>query len=238
MRIATFSDIHGNLNALEVVLDQIEREKPDAIYCLGDLVGYGAYPNEVIKAVSARAFPTIMGNYDDGVGFDRENCGCAYTTEEARALGDISLHWTRDKVNDSNKALLRSLLPFIRLQCDGKSILLVHGSPRRINEYVYEDRSVASLERIAASANADLLVFGHTHLPYIRQVGGTLFVNDGSVGKPKDGDPRAAFVLLEIGSTIKATIKRVSYDAVAAAAAVRANGLPEHYADVLLTAQG
>ena len=117
-------------------------------------------------------------------------------------------------------------------------MLLVHGSPRKINEYVYEDRAPASLERIAAGAEADVLVMGHTHLPYAKEVAGVLLVNDGSAGKPKDGDPRAAYALLEVGAEVEATFRRVPYDVEAAAAAVRAGGLPEHYADVLVTARG
>jgi putative phosphoesterase len=146
-----------------------------------------------------------MGNYDDGVGFGRDDCGCAYKTAEMRHLGDLSLQWTKGHVTAENKAFLRSLLPNIRLDITGKRALLVHGSPRKINEYVYEDRLPASLGHIAQSAEADLLVFGHTHLPYVKEVAGVLLVNDGSVGKPKDRDPRAAYALLDVGSVLEAT---------------------------------
>jgi putative phosphoesterase len=238
MRLAIFSDIHANLHALEAVLRDIDAQRPDAVYCLGDLVGYGAYPNEVIVLIRERGIPTIMGNYDDGVGFDRDDCGCAYRTDVDRRLGHLSLLWTREQVSAENKAFLRALLPHIRLDLDGWPALLVHGSPRKINEYVYEDRRQASLERIAASSGAELLVMGHTHLPYIKQVAGTLLVNDGSVGKPKDGDPRAAYALLQMDAEIRVTIRRVAYDVAAAVAAVRASGLPEHHADLLLRATG
>jgi putative phosphoesterase len=238
MRIAVLSDIHANLHALRAVLDDIATQAPDAIDCLGDLVGYGAYPNEVIELIHERRIPTIMGNYDDGVGYDRDDCGCAYTTDEGRRLGDLSLHWTREHVTDDNKALLRALLPSIRLEASGQRVMLVHGSPRKINEYVYADRPPASLERIARSAEADVLVFGHTHLPYIQQVADVLLVNDGSVGKPKDGDPRAAYALLDIGAKVDVALRRVASDVSAAAAAVRASGLPEHFADLLIEARG
>lgn len=238
MKIAIFSDIHGNLHALQAVLADIDRQQLDQVYCLGDLVGYGAHPNEVIDLIRTRQIPTIMGNYDDGVGFDKDDCGCAYTDDEMRRLGDLSLAWSKAHVTPENKAFLRSLLPNIRFEVHGKRVLLVHGSPRRINEYVYEDRAPASLARIAATANADVLVFGHTHLPYVKDVDGVLFVNDGSVGKPKDGDPRAAYAILEIGNEVKVTIQRVPYDVAAAAAAVRASGLPLHFAELLETARG
>ena len=238
MRIAIFSDIHGNRHALGAVLADIDREAPDRVYCLGDLVGYGAYPNEVIERIMDRGIPTIMGNYDDGVGFDKEECGCAYTDPEMRKLGDKSLTWTREVVTPENKQFLRSLPPSIRFKEAGKGFLLVHGSPRKINEYVYEDRPLANLERIARSAEADVLVFGHTHLPYVKEVAGVLLVNDGSVGKPKDGDARAGYVMLETGDQVKVEFRRVPYDVAAAAAAIRASGLPAHFAGLLECACG
>jgi putative phosphoesterase len=238
MRIATFSDIHGNVHALRAVLAEIERLAPDEVVCLGDLVGYGAFPNEVIEVVRQGGMPTIMGNYDDGVGWDKDDCGCAYTDPEQARLGHLSLKWSRARVTPENKLFLRGLLTNVRLEAAGKRVLLVHGSPRRINEYVYQDRPLSSLQRIAASARSDVLVFGHTHLPYTKMVDGVLFVNDGSVGKPKDGDARAAFAILEIEEAVNATIHRVPYDVAAAAAAVRASGLPTHFADLLERASG
>jgi putative phosphoesterase len=238
MRIAVFSDVHSNVHALRVVLEDIDRRQPDRIYCLGDLVGYGAYPNEVIEIIRSRGIPTIMGNYDDGVGHDKDDCGCAYTDPEMRRLGEVSLAWTKEQVIPDNKAFLRTLVPSIQVEAEGKRILLVHGSPRRINEYLYEDRQVSGLERIAKSVKSDALLFGHTHLPYIKEIAGVLFVNVGSVGKPKDGDTRAAYALLEVEAQIKATIQRIPYDVGAAAAAVRASGLPPHFAEQLETASG
>jgi putative phosphoesterase len=235
MRLAVFSDVHANLHALRAVLDDIALQQPDAVYCLGDLVGYGAFPNEVIALVSERGIPTIMGNYDDGVGFERSDCGCAYKTAEMRNLGDLSLAWSKERVTAQNKAALRALLPSVRLEVGGRRVLLVHGSPRKINEYVYEDRSPASLEHIAQSSEADVLAFGHTHLPYSKEVHGVLLVNDGSVGKPKDGDPRAGYLLADFSPRPVITLRRVDYPVAAAAQAVRQSGLPEHFADLLET---
>jgi len=140
MRVATFSDIHGNVHALQAVLADIDRQRPDRIFCLGDLVGYGAFPNEVVELIRERGIPTVMGNYDDGVGFDRDDCGCAYTNPEMRRLGDLSLAWSKELVTPENKAFLRPLLSQVRFEARGRRVLLVHGSPRRINEYLYEDR--------------------------------------------------------------------------------------------------
>lgn len=231
MKLAIFSDIHGNIHALETVWDAIQREAPDAIYCLGDLVGYGAFPNEVTAFVRDSGVPTIMGNYDDGVGFDRDECGCAYKDDVSRQHGRHSLMWSRRETTDEHKAFLRKLEASIRFEFDGVRVLLVHGSPRKMNEYLYEDRPQASFERLAAQADTDVLMFGHTHLPYQKQVAGTLFVNTGSVGKPKDGDPRAGFVTFDTDKPTSATFHRVAYDVAAAATAIRASDLPDVFAD-------
>ena len=223
-RIAILSDQHGNSAATAAVLAAIAAEAPDAIYNLGDLVGYGARPNETIALIRERGIPTIMGNYDDGVGFDRDDCGCAYKDADERERGQQSLLWTRSVTTAENKAYLRTLLPEIRFEAEGKRFRLVHGSPRRMNEYLFEDRDPRSLARIAQRADADVLVFGHTHKPWVREIEGVLFVNAGSVGKPKDGDPRAAWALLTVAPNepVKVEIRRVPYDVASMAAAIRA----------------
>jgi putative phosphoesterase len=227
MRIAVFGDIHGNLPALEAVLADVTLQKPDAVYCLGDLVGYGASPNEVIERISSEHIATIMGNYDDGVGFDRDQCGCAYRDPIDRQLGDRSLRWTRAHVTADNKAFLRTLLKELRIEADGKRLLLVHGSPRKMNEYLFEDRPIASFQRLAEASDADIIVFGHTHKPYQKTVAGVSFVNAGSVGKPKDLDWRACYALLQPDS---AAFRRVKYDVAKAAAAIRGTELPHEFA--------
>ncbi len=138
-----------------------------------------------------------MGNYDQGVGNDSDDCGCAYTTKDAEALGKRSIAWSNRHTTAENKAYLRALTHNIPIQLGDLQVLLVHGSPRRVNEYLYEDRPAASLERLLDLAKADVLVCGHTHKPYHRVLpSGRHVVNAGSVGKPKDGDPRAGYVVL------------------------------------------
>lgn len=236
--IALFGDIHGNVQATEATLRNIEQSSPDSAVCLGDLVGYGANPNEVIDLVRDRDIPVIMGNYDDGIGFDRGDCGCAYKDDVEKANGELSIAWTAAHVESENKEWLQTLLPEHRLEIAGVRIRIVHGSPRRINEYLFEDRDQKSLERIAANADCDVLVFGHTHKPWTRQIAGVQFVNAGSVGKPKDGDPRACWTMLQISDDGEVSVDyhRVEYDIPAAAAAIRAaNGLPDVYADDIET---
>lgn len=233
MRIAVLSDIHANLHALRAVWQDIEQQKPDAVYCLGDLVGYGAYPNEVIAFLQERQVPTVLGNYDEGVGFDLSECGCAYTRPDDRLRGDQSLRWTQAKTRAEAKTYLQTLPLQIRLEERSPKLLLVHGSPRKVNEYIFEDRPLATFERIARLAGADVLLFGHTHLPYEKRVGATLFVNDGSVGKPKDGDPRACYALLELGRRTRVEFRRVVYDVEAAVRAVETSGLPPKFGEEL-----
>jgi putative phosphoesterase len=231
--IAVLSDLHGNSAATEAALTDIDRHTPDEVLCLGDLVGYGARPNDTIDLVRSRELPTVMGNYDDGVGFDRDDCGCAYKDEGERARGQASLMWTRAVVDEERKAYLRSFSPELRREMHGVRLRFVHGSPRRMNEYLFADRDPASLARIAKGADCDVLVFGHTHVPWTREIEGVRFINTGSVGKPKDGDPRAGWVLIEIApdGVVTSTIHRVEYDVASMAAAIRAaDGLPDRFA--------
>lgn len=231
-RVAIFGDLHGNSVATAAVLADIDSRAVDAVYCLGDLVGYGARPNETTALIRERNIPTIIGNYDDGVGFDRDDCGCAYKDAWEHERGQQSLFWTREHTSDENKAFLRDLPFDIRFDAFGLRVRLVHGSPRKVNEYVFEDRDERSLQRIARAADSDVLVFGHTHKPWTRTIAGVLMVNAGSAGKPKDGDWRACWVLLEItegGANV--AYKRVEYDVAAMAQAIRdTDGLPDHFA--------
>lgn len=232
MRLAIFSDIHANLPALEAVLAHIQRQGVDAVYCLGDLVGYGASPNEVTERIQRERIPTVMGNYDDGVGYDREDCGCAYREGDERARGQRSLEWTKAHTTNENKAVLRSLHSHIRFAADGKRVLLVHGSPRKLNEYLFEDRPISSFGRLAASSAADVIAFGHTHKPYTKLVDDVLFVNVGSVGKPKDADWRACYTVIDVAAS-SVEFVRVEYDVQRAMQAIRETDLPREFADAL-----
>lgn len=237
MRFALFSDVHANLPALEAVLADIAAVGVDERYALGDLVGYAPWPNEVLERLQTEGVTSVMGNYDEGTGFDKDECGCAYTNPAEEALGDQSFAWTKAHTSDSNKAWLRSLPREIRFEADGKRYLLVHGSPRRINEYLYQDKPDATFARIAAGANADVIGCGHTHWPYDKTVGNTRFINDGSAGKPKDGDPRACWVVLDT-RTGAFDFRRVEYDVERTAQAILASDLPSEFAAHVREARG
>jgi putative phosphoesterase len=236
-RVAVVTDIHANLPALEAVLAAVEWIDVDAVYCGGDLVGYGPHPNEVCALIEESGIPTIYGNYDYAIGRNLEDCGCAYRDEHDRELGRQSVAWTLEHTSERSKAFMRGLPFDLRFELGRRRVRLVHGSPRKVNEYLFEDKPERTFERIAAGADCDVLVFGHTHRPWIREHGGVLFVNCGSVGKPKDGDPRAAFAILELdGDRVLADVERVAYDAEAVAREVAAAGLPGEYADKLVLA--
>ena len=260
MTIGFISDIHANLPALESVLDDVDRRRPDMIFCLGDLVGYAPWPDDVVTMIRERRIPTIAGNYDEGVGLNSDDCGCAYKTDEDRSRGAESIAFTNKTVSDATRAYLHGLPRHLRLTHQAAreaealpfEILMVHGSPRRINEYLFEERPDRSFLRMMEIAGADLMLFGHTHKPYHKVLayeldGKTRYrhaINIGSVGKPKDGDPRASYVLLHLGDDtssehpagLQVESVRVAYDVEKAASAVEASPLPNAFAEMLRNA--
>lgn len=253
MTIALFSDIHANLPALEAFFKDVDSRKPDAIYCLGDLVGYNIWANEVTNEIRKRKIPTIAGNYDFGIGRSSDDCGCAYKTDHEKANGKVSISFTNSIMKDEERKYLRTLPAHIKaefqLNEDKLNLFLVHGSPRKINEYLFEDREEKSLMRIMKDADADVMCFGHTHKPYHRILNSIdenknhfrHAVNIGSVGKPKDGDKRGCYVMLTINEYSNTTVSesievefiRFDYDVGKAAKAVEDSPLPNDYAESL-----
>ncbi|MBF6614570.1 MAG: metallophosphoesterase family protein [Chloroflexi bacterium] len=243
-RAAIFSDIHANLPALQAVLSDMDLRGITERYCLGDLVGYATFPNEVTRTIRESKIPCIMGNYDQGVGNTSDDCGCAYKDAHSEALGKLSIAWSNAHTTLENKAYLRSLVDRIPLQLGDLKLMLVHGSPRRINEYLYEDRPDSSLERLLDMVESDVLVCGHTHIPYHRVLpSGRHVVNEGSVGKPKDGDPRACYIVMEAkGKELTVEFLRVPYDIEKAAREIEATRqpdlMPHEYATMLRAGRG
>jgi putative phosphoesterase len=253
MKIALFSDIHSNLPALEAFFKDVEKHQPDVLYCLGDLVGYHIWPNEVINEIRKRGIPTIAGNYDQGIGLMSNDCGCAYKEEHEKDMGKISISYTNSIVKPDERKYLRTLPAHIKVEFqlnnDKLNLLLVHGSPRKINEYLFEDRKEKSMMRIMEGADADIMCFGHTHKPYHRVFEYTKedkpayrhAINIGSVGKPKDGDPRGCYALLNINDdssklnkdSIHVEFIRFDYDIEKAAKAIESSILPNEYAGML-----
>jgi predicted phosphodiesterase len=245
MRYLLLSDVHANRPALEAVLrDAKTKEALDAIYHLGDLVGYAPWPNEVIAMLQDARIPGVAGNYDSTVATAYKHCGCRSENAHQEGLAHQSFTWTLANTSDESKRYLRSLPFRIDIRpfgghLAGPTIRLVHGNQVLNTVYVTEDRSDDFLTKMAEGMVAkagDVIAFGHTHKPWHRVVGGVHFVNTGSVGRPKDGDPRACYVMLVVNeSGVAVEFQRVEYDVEEAARAIVASELPDEFADFLRT---
>jgi diadenosine tetraphosphatase ApaH/serine/threonine PP2A family protein phosphatase len=236
-RVAVISDVHGNWQALEAVLEDVEREQPDELWCLGDLVGYGPRPNPCCAAVERRAAICLAGNHDLGVLGEID-------LEEFAGDAGIAARWTRGVLAEGSRTFVQSLRP--SAERDGAE--LFHASPR---DPVWEYVLSADVARVAFDlTSAPLVLVGHSHVPLAITLdevldgglaeGGTelelgpgrRLLNPGSVGQPRDGDPRAAWLLLdhEAGT---ASFRRVEYDVAATQAEIRERGLPDALAQRL-----
>ena len=243
MSIALLSDVHANLPALEAVLDDIAgRNGITATYHLGDLVGYAPWPDETVALLRRAEIAGVAGNYDSTVAADYKHCGCKYEDPRQEELSHISYDWTRRHVSAETKRFLGTL-PF-RLDVrvpgghqSGGTLILVHGTPTLNTVYWTEDRPDSfclKMANIAGAKAGDMIAFGHTHKPWHRVLEGILFVNTGSVGRPKDGDWRAGYVLLEFeDGAPRVTMVRVEYDLARAMQGIRTSALPDEFADYL-----
>ncbi|MBB6002624.1 metallophosphoesterase [Arcicella rosea] len=242
MKIVLFSDVHANLPAFERALEEIEKQKPDAIYCLGDLVGYNVFPNEVINEIRKRHIPTIAGNHDAKV---------KNLTE--KQLAETGKNYAYSIIGASEKEYLATLPAHIQIDFqfneDSLKMLLVHGSPKSNEEYLLEDKDENDFINVFKDADVDILCFGHSHKPYYRilseTVGNTTkyyhAINTGSVGKPKDGNAQGGFVVLHIhknsGNLYKESLQvqfiRFHYDIDLSVKAIEASPLPNEFAEML-----
>jgi predicted phosphodiesterase len=249
MRYALMSDIHANRPALAAVLADIKnRDAVDAVLHLGDLVGYGPWPNETVDLLQEAGIPGVAGNYDSTTATGYKHCGCRYENARQEELSHISYEWTREHTSPDTKQFLSSLPFRIDLRplgghIGGPTITLVHGNATLNTVYVTEDRPDSFLEKMAHTVGAragDVICFGHTHKPWHRTVSDVQFINTGSVGRPKDGDWRAGYVLLDVATHEGKTVVipefvRVEYDVDQTARAIRDSELPDDFAEYLLT---
>ncbi|MEO5510974.1 MAG: metallophosphoesterase family protein [Longimicrobiales bacterium] len=244
MRCALLSDIHGNLPALEAVLDAIEGQGISAIYHIGDLVGYAPWPNEVVTLLAEWDVSGVAGNYDSTVATDYAHCGCKYEDAVQAEQAHVSYEWTRAHCSEATKAFLGAL-PF-RLDVrplgghiNGPRIILIHGNAILNTVYWTEDRpdsfAMQQAQHLGAKAG-DVIAFGHTHKPWYKEIEGIHFVNTGSVGRPKDGDWRAGYVVLDFSnSPVTVAFERVDYDVQSAMDAIHTSELPNAFAEYLRT---
>jgi predicted phosphodiesterase len=248
MRYLILSDVHANLPALDAVL-QDAKTKGDftATYHLGDLVGYAPWPNEVVALLRDAGISGVAGNYDSTVATKYKHCGCRSEDAHQEELAHRSFAWTLEHTSPETKQYLGGLPFRIDIRpygghVSGPTIRLLHGNQVLNTVYVTDDRSDDFLAKMAEGMNArpgDVICFGHTHKPWHRVVGDVHFVNTGSVGRPKDGDPRACYVELVVNeSGVAVEFLRVAYDVEAAARAIIDSDLPDEFADFLRTGGG
>jgi predicted phosphodiesterase len=240
VKYALVSDIHANLPALEAVLADIDaRPGIGAIYHLGDLVGYAPWPDETVALLTDRAIDGVAGNYDSTVATNYKHCGCKYEDPRQEQLSHVSYDWTRQHTSEATKRVLGGLPFRIDLRplgghLSGRRVILVHGTPTLNTVYWTEDRPANFCMQMAEQAGAragDLIAFGHTHLSWHREVEGIHFLNTGSVGRPKDGDWRAGYVIVDVDEHgIGIEMVRVEYDLARATSAIRESELPDDFA--------
>lgn len=234
MIIAVFGDIHGNLEALRAVHRAAEERRADKIFHLGDLGGYAPFVNEVVDFLIEHVVAGVQGNYDDAVANDREHCGCKYEDPLQAEMQQRAFEWTKKRATPRTKEFLKDLPKEIHFREHGRLISLFHATPHKNNLYWYEDRPESFFAEMAAKSEADILIYAHTHLAYRKDLGGKVFINAGSVGRPKDGDPRACLTLVEVTpGEVRSEFLRVEYDVEGTAEAVAEQGLPSYFAEKL-----
>ncbi len=231
-RIALLSDVHGNLPALEAVLDDAAHRGTKGWWYCGDFLGYAPFPNEVVQKLREVEAMNVIGNYDLKV--------LAFRQKQESWKGKktpekyVAFQWNHEHLSPETKAYLESLPQQVRVQVDGFTALLVHGSPDSVEEHLGSGTPETRFEELAAAAKVDLIACGHSHEAFAKKVKETWFVNPGSVGRPEGGDARAAYAVLEFtGGELKVDHRRVAYDIESVVRAIRAAGLPDSFADVL-----
>lgn len=246
MQYVLIADIHANLPALEAVFEDSATRAPDAVvHHLGDLVGYAPWPNETVELLRARGVAGVSGNYDSTVAADYAHCGCRYEDPREEELSHLSYDWTRHHTRADVKQTLGALPFRIDLQPNGghepgPRLILVHGTPTLNTVYWTEDRPDSfslKMAKVAGATAGDIIAFGHTHKPWYRVMEGIHFVNCGSAGRPKDGDWRACYVILDLPSDAAPDVRfiRCGYDILGAMEKIRQSDLPNEFATILRT---
>ena len=230
-KIALLSDVHGNLPALEAVLDDVAADAADGLWYCGDFLGYAPFPNEVVQKLREANAVSIIGNYDLKV--------LAFAQKQESWKGKktpekyVAFQWNYEHLSQETRAYLESLPQERRLDADGLTALLVHGSPDSVEEHLGSQTPEQRFEELAEKAGADLIACGHSHEAFVKRVKQMWFVNPGSVGRPEGGDWRASYALLDLaGGDLKVEHRRVEYDIDRVVRAVQAAGLPDSFADV------
>lgn len=232
MKVGLIGDIHANLPALEAVLKHAREREVETIWNIGDFVGYSTFPDEVVKKLREEDVLSIVGNYDLKVLKYRKKKKQWRESKKRKKL--IAIGWAFKNLSKKSRKYLDSLPQERRVKIKGRRILITHASPASNEESLRPDTPEKRFHKLAKLAKADVVIFGHSHRPFSREVDGVLFVNTGSVGRPNDGDPRASYAILRIGKNkLKVKHYRVEYDVERAVAAIKDEDLPKAYGKML-----
>jgi predicted phosphodiesterase len=245
-RIALFGGIYSNHLALAAAIDDARRRGVEAIYCLGDLGAFGPHPDRAIELVRDARIACVRGNYDDSIGHGLADCQCGYTNPRDNYFAQLSYDYTLANTSADHRAWLRALPAEIPLDIGGCRVLLCHGSPRRMNEFLWESTSSTHfLDHLLQQHAADCICTTHTGIKWQRELtGGRRFVNVGVLGRPEnDGRTNVWYTVLDLASST-ATDTRcvpaaefipVDYDHHQLAREMRAERLPEEFIETILT---
>lgn len=237
-RLACFGGVYSNHLALEAVLADAADAAPGEAHCLGDLGAFGPRPDRACEIVQAAGIPVVAGNYDVSVGQGLDDCRCGYTDPRDNHFAAISYRYTFARTSPGHRSWMRTLPLARRLEIAGRRVLLCHGSPRRVNEFLWESTSSdAFLGWLLNASSADVLCVSHTGLPWHRRLpDGRAVVNVGAIGRPaNDGDPRVVYAVLDFGDEVEVEWRRVAYDHAALAEEMRAEELPEEFGETIET---
>lgn len=232
MKVALLGDIHANLPALDTVLEHARQHGVVTVWNVGDFVGYGAFPDEVVQRIRVENIVSIAGNYDLKVlRFPKKK---ERWRKRKRPEKFQAFKWAYENLSKNSRQYLRSLPKEVTLEAAGKRITLTHGSPASNEETLYPDTPQERLQELARMAGVDIVICGHSHQPFARQVGGVWFINTGTVGRPDDGDPRACYAILHLeAGLVDVQHFRLEYDLSRTVAAIREHDLPEAFAQML-----
>lgn len=231
IQIGLIGDIHANLPALKSVVRTLEDNKVHLIVNCGDFVGYNAFPEQVVKFCRRKEILSVIGNYDLKVlKFPIKK---KKWRKKKHPQKWTSFKWSFENLSNDSRKYLENLPEQLSLKIGGKRLLVVHGSPESVNEHLFSTTPNSRFLKFSEQTGADVVVFGHSHEPFLKQIGKTLFVNTGSVGRPDDGDPRATAAILRIGRNITVRHLRIPYDIDQAVMAILRNKLPNNFAKMI-----
>jgi len=215
VRLALFGGVYSNVHALDAVLADAAAQSPDAVWCLGDLGGFGPHPDRAAGRLRESGVPMLRGNYDDSIGHDRGDCACGYTDPRDNHFAQVSYDYTVARTSADHKRWMRDLPEQARIEAGGRRVLLCHGSPRRVNEFLWEsDCSDDFLAWLCDAHEADVVACTHTGIPWHRPLpGGRHVVNVGAIGRPaNDGRTEVWYAVLDLNEVVTCAFRPVAYD--------------------------